>query len=586
MGVVEREGKLTEKGRGGEGEGGGRERRQADRERKGGEGEGGGRERRQADRERKGEGRAKGVVEREGKLTEKGRGGEGEGGGRKHQPSVAMYRLLGPVFQAWCWLVIRHVTAESIEDLDNVNITISTLEDLRSITKVSGPRNAIMNLCLTGDHRCQFHCGRKPGDLVDFNRGFIPFNKPEVCFCDVNCLAYGDCCWDFAQSCQHLVSKFNQSPLRHARAQCVGAYNFLAFGRHADNGTGSSPVDLAKSRSISTIGDVPRFLIDGNVVSDIESGVQYMTPHEFALFYPELAAEAAEKRLTRWTPQLMFATHRNLQDIVKLVQNSSSLFTDAMQLAFEPSRTDFSPRKCPLQSLLICQSVAKPILIRLVNISFVCQSLPDALDLTLQTRGGNDLPNLRNRDSGLVGGTLQHHDSTTNVSTTPNLIEDAIASTAVLHTLALSNMKMESCKNEFFGKHSSYKGFIFGTIIDLKSLNRLKLKAQDGSSSWKSVACSQDTEFESTEESGQPSCDIDVTCRKGLLYANGACASPNLMMLRVKAATNESYSHTTLTPALNYMDHQLTEFSTSPILWSFKIRPLAWSAETSATRVK
>ncbi|GFS20597.1 ATP-dependent DNA helicase PIF1 [Elysia marginata] len=345
----------------------------------------------------------------------------------------------------------------------------------------------------------------------------------EVCFCDAQCLAYGDCCWDFHEFCPHEVQKLNESPLRHAQAECVGAYNYLVY---KDGGA-----SVSRGHGIATnltIRDLEDSLRSGNVVvTDTDTGIQYKSAEDFASLNPGLEKQEAKRRLSYWTPKLMFLYLQGIEDLINLLKESTAILSDDVRLAFQPDGIASVARQCPLQNILTCPGA---ISFRLTNVSFVCESLPNATALWGQRSAsmGTHIP-------GSTG--LQRVDGD---------VADLIRDKARLATRTLFQVeqnKPQECSDRFFNPVSISKTYSFTTLLDLHNMERLRLVPELKSYKWRSIECKNAPapEYQSPGTTGNhSSCQPNVVCNKGLLYVNGVCGHPAMMMLHVKSTNGEN----------------------------------------------
>ncbi|GFR85816.1 hypothetical protein ElyMa_004183900 [Elysia marginata] len=380
--------------------------------------------------------------------------------------------------------------------------------------------------------------------------------SPYFCFCDLACLAYDDCCWDFHQSCPHLVKEFTHSSLRHARAECIDSYNFLAY----DYGTANASQSLGGTKALTstvTFKEKTDTAKPENIpVSDSATGYHFRSRNDFEIFMPDLERKAMKKRLVKWTPTLRFEENLSIKSLIRLVENQTPNETSRFQLSFFPdfrkTTNTLQPyRPCPYQVIMSCTNLEGFSKIRILNFTLACQSLPDALDVFkwITTPSGQTASSPRHEESTpelpqpADGSEVETFGLQDQPSSKFTITSSTTPYTSPMYT---SSVQSNTCPTMFISPtHFTKSPIAFHTLFEIKESGHLKLFKPSGLSSWETIVCNENDKDKTDTEaqtSQMTSCKAQVLCKPGRAYINERCLRADVLLLHVSTPSHSAYA--------------------------------------------
>ncbi|GFO24129.1 hypothetical protein PoB_005063400 [Plakobranchus ocellatus] len=422
----------------------------------------------------------------------------------------------------------------------------------------------LTTLCNETSHTCFNNCGARAASLDP--RYTLQIGR-VVCSCDVLCMLYGDCCWDFVQSCPAEVAAHLRSPLRHSRPVRIGYHTFLACGhdnsiegtdsKNATENTGLKNVqERAKfwtdEYTNLTIKDVIDLGISGNVaVTDLTNGVQYRSLNDYMLLNPEVQSTPSRNRVLKWTPALVASSRIPKADLVTLVQNKASLPEDNIRFMFKsPSEIIYRTRTSMPEALITCENAGVSKQVRILNLTQVCIYVYGSGDFTSSLqRSSIDRATTERSDTvfshaeGIDNNTPVRARKIKQFSSTKKRF-NLLSTTENPHrTSASVEPREEGCSAYYkLSFDITRKPFTFSYLLDIDTSGSISVAPDGFMTNWEKLSCkispeeSLDSNKHRSEESktkGDLACEADITCVDGMMYANGDCYLPFAALLQV-----------------------------------------------------
>ncbi|GFS04463.1 hypothetical protein ElyMa_006495500 [Elysia marginata] len=414
--------------------------------------------------------------------------------------------------------------------------------------------NNTRELCAAQRNTCQNACGviRTEGQFL--SRFGTSTGLSNVCSCDFICLAYGDCCWDFHASCPHLVKLFTQSPQRHARAECVGWYNFLVFKTGSYSAV-QSPEGTDVFKAMGSFKETAAAVGADNLpVTDTTTGFHYKNRTDFELFYPGLTEKRKRKILVKWSPVLKFDKLPTLEALINFVQKSPHYKMDSMRLLFDPPAHAMTSeirslyRRCPPHGIVECEHHDGPIKVRITNLTVACQSLPENSDIRARAIPPID-PEIQKSEL------LRNHSSHSQIVSSSTL--QISGSSTVTYTKTSSSTELvgiTSCATlwvnpQIFSKNQNQPHF--SVLLNVKSSGNVNMLAPTKHYVWKTIDCNGDKDQTDAVVETSQTASCRVTCTVGRFFFGGKCVLPELLLLNVTTSSNSS--HAEFLSALEYI---------------------------------
>ncbi|GFS04424.1 hypothetical protein ElyMa_001175400 [Elysia marginata] len=305
----------------------------------------------------------------------------------------------------------------------------------------------------------------------------------------------------------------------------------------------------------------------GPAVTDKMTGFQYNSVEDLTLLHPDQDF-SSPGGLAYWnpalhlkfTPKTRFQEHRYpLTMLMDVVQNRSESFEEDFVFMFEPPSDTLVRRPCLPQSLLVCfeakASLSKTI--QIANLTLACE----VLQATATNKSTTFQWMERSPETNTTEG---DQEVTTQVGTRTTKRRYNLASTTdYLRSMEIWNeiVKPQNphCKISFlFDVDKTPLDFSY--LLKLESPGNIRITPKKQNRVWDFIDCTapqgSGASHENAKESGlvaenddiieRKPCQVDVKCTNSLVFANGICEEPVLLMLEVTA-----------TPETNHEDFRL-----------------------------
>ena len=281
--------------------------------------------------------------------------------------------------------------------------------------------------------------------------------------------------------------------------------------------------------------------VRGPAVTDVVTGVQYMSEADWRLLHPQVDPSGSN-RLAQWTTTLKSRDHIQLPQLSGWMKNKTKPFGEDLKLIFNPPHSN--SRSCLTQTVLSCEEELKGEAGSLFvqNLTHACEIIVYKKLLVNKTalfkwelKTTEEGTMVRESDADLFLGTSQN-------------INNLFSTTA--YTLAPRSTKIMFFKPYCvmaFVVDADRTPFAFSYLLNVKESGGASLVPDTKPASWESITCdipanlgpeAIDEDLTQTRETNTlaRSCQLEVNCGNGLLYSNGFCQRPYLLLLEVHAA--------------------------------------------------
>ena len=278
--------------------------------------------------------------------------------------------------------------------------------------------------------------------------------------------------------------------------------------------------------------------VRGPAVTDVVTGVQYMSEADWRLLHPQVDPSGSN-RLAQWTPTLKSRGYIQLPQLSGLMKNKTKSFGDDLKLVLKPAQSN--SRSCLKRTVLSCKEAQNN-----MGGDLTVRNLTQACEVIVYNKS------LVNNNTALFKWeleTIEEDDFGPDlISSTTKKKYNLLSTTA--YTLIPSNTKDTIFKPYCvmtFVVDADRTPFAFSYLLNMKGSGSASLVPDAGLTSWESITCdipanlgpeAIDEDLTQTRDTNTlaRSCQLEVICQNGLLYSNGLYRRPALLLLEVHAA--------------------------------------------------
>ena len=104
--------------------------------------------------------------------------------------------------------------------------------------------------------------------------------------------------------------------------------------------------------------------VRGPAVTDVVTGVQYMSEADWRLLHPQVDPSGSN-RLAQWTPSLKSRGHIQLPQLSGLMKNKTKPFGEDLKLVFKPAHSN--SRSCLKRTVFSCKEAQNNIWVAILR---------------------------------------------------------------------------------------------------------------------------------------------------------------------------------------------------------------------------